>query len=241
MGAIPHRVRQFGGTKSLLRRNQYGATGQRPGASAAEPYDGRGRTFFSSRSKAPASASPRVRSSPCRRIAQRESDFSDLVDNAGAPVTIYDPATTRPRSGLRSQKSISADNPQYLRDPFPGNRIPLSRLDPVARLAGGDVSADPTRRSGRFLANNYWINSPNENRADGIISKARSITLTAKQQMSTSVPTTSRGIRRAPEYFPGPANSGAGPAMISTTAAFPIRHAYTASPRVVWTFRGSAS
>ncbi len=50
-------------------------------------------------------------------LAQRAGDFSGLRDSAGRPVPIYDPATTTGRQ----------------RQPFPGNRIPESRFDPVAK------------------------------------------------------------------------------------------------------------
>jgi trimeric autotransporter adhesin len=50
--------------------------------------------------------------------AERRGDFSQ------SGVTIYDPLTTRPDPG----------NPtQLIRDPFPGNRIPADRLNPVAQ------------------------------------------------------------------------------------------------------------
>jgi hypothetical protein len=54
--------------------------------------------------------------------AMRQGDFSALLDGS-SPQQLYDPLTTRPdpaRSG------------QYVRDPFPGNRIPLGRFGPVA-------------------------------------------------------------------------------------------------------------
>ena len=72
MDAIPHQVRQAGGNKSLLRRNQYGATVSGP-VRLPWLYDGRGRTFFSfsfegyaraNRAEHPADASNR---SPARR------------------------------------------------------------------------------------------------------------------------------------------------------------------------------
>lgn len=60
----------------------------------------------------------------------RDGDFSGLLtgrqlgaDPLGRPImegTIYDPATARVVNG------------QVVREPFPGNRIPLSRMDPVA-------------------------------------------------------------------------------------------------------------
>jgi hypothetical protein len=49
--------------------------------------------------------------------AERRGDFST------SGVTLYDPLTTRPDP---------ADPARFLRDPFPGNQIPESRLNPVA-------------------------------------------------------------------------------------------------------------
>src|SRR5262249_1814060 len=47
-------------------------------------------------------------------------DFPGLRDSAGRPVIIYDPATTHIENGAS------------VRDPFPGNVIPLNRIDPAA-------------------------------------------------------------------------------------------------------------
>ncbi len=52
--------------------------------------------------------------------AQRRGDFSQTLNAQGARITIYDPATTRVEGG------------RTVRTPFPDNRIPLERLDPVA-------------------------------------------------------------------------------------------------------------
>lgn len=55
--------------------------------------------------------------------AFRNGDFSKLADANGRPITIYDPATTRPNPNGQG----------FLRDPFPGNIIPSNRIDPVAK------------------------------------------------------------------------------------------------------------
>src|SRR4029077_17074 len=52
---------------------------------------------------------------------ERIGDFSQTRNAAGQLVTIYDPLTTRTAGGA------------IVRDPFPGNVIPLDRLSPVAR------------------------------------------------------------------------------------------------------------
>jgi hypothetical protein len=53
---------------------------------------------------------------------ERQGDFSQTVNAAGGRVTIYDPLTTRtdPVTGA------------LVRDPFPGNVIPASRINPIA-------------------------------------------------------------------------------------------------------------
>jgi len=132
MDAVPHQVRQFGGNKNLLRRNQYGATVSGP-VRLPWLYDGRGRTFFSFSFEG---TRERISQSTLLTLPtnkQREGDFSDLVDNAGSPIVLYDPATTRPNPAFDPRQPVSAENLQYLRDPFPGNKVPLSRMDPVAR------------------------------------------------------------------------------------------------------------
>src|SRR5687768_8945889 len=53
-------------------------------------------------------------------LAQRNGDFSAL------PVVIYDPRTTRP----------NPNGTGFIRDPFPGNRIPADRISPISKSAG---------------------------------------------------------------------------------------------------------
>jgi len=63
--------------------------------------------------------------------AFKNGDFSALL-NFATPIVIYDPATTALNPAFDSTKPASATNPQYLRTPFPDNKIPSSRFDPVA-------------------------------------------------------------------------------------------------------------
>ncbi|MBI4873115.1 MAG: carboxypeptidase regulatory-like domain-containing protein [Acidobacteria bacterium] len=50
---------------------------------------------------------------------QKTGDFTETYNGRGVQVKIYDPASSRSESG------------SVIRDPFPGNRIPDSRMDPV--------------------------------------------------------------------------------------------------------------
>ena len=63
---------------------------------------------------------PKITSFPT--VSQRGGDFSDFFDTSGKLIPIYDPATTR----------ANPNGAGVIRDQFPGNRIPASRLDPVA-------------------------------------------------------------------------------------------------------------
>jgi hypothetical protein len=67
----------------------------------------------------------------------RTGDFS-----GAAP--IYDPATTRPNPAFDPTRPVSGSNPQFVRNPFPGNRIPAGRINPVAARVLRDFVATPT-------------------------------------------------------------------------------------------------
>lgn len=234
--AVPHEVRQRGGTKSLLRRNQYGFSVSGP-VWLPKVFDGRGRTFFSVNFEA---TRERIAQSLLLTVAtdkQRLGDFSDLVDSAGQPVPIYDPLTTRPNPAYDPSQPVSENNLQYLRDPFPGNIIPANRLEPIARAA---LALYPRSNInvGPFLQNNYWVNSPFENRADGVIAKLDH-RLTEKQQLGFNF-NLSRGLRKSPQYYPGPANAGA-PSYDFENGSFSAQDVLNASPHTVWTFRAVAA
>jgi len=74
-------------------------------------------------------------------IAERNGDFSGLTDASGRPVLIYDPLTTDPVTGARQ--------------PFPGNKIPTNRINPVG---ANIVKYLPLPNSGNTTADN---GSPN--------------------------------------------------------------------------------
>ena len=82
-------------------------------------------------------------------------DFSNWVDSQGRLLVIYDPATTRP----------NPNGTGFIRDPFPGNRIPANRFSTVARqylalaqiggrarIAPGSCPARSATSSNNFLS-----------------------------------------------------------------------------------------
>ena len=87
-------------------------------------WDGRNRTFFMISYERYREDTPNPFTLSVPEPEMRNGDFSKLADAQGRPVTIYDPATGR------------ASGANWVRDPFPGNRIPSGRVNPVARRIG---------------------------------------------------------------------------------------------------------
>lgn len=101
----------FDVTKSKLRQNQFGATVSGP-VFIPKLYNGRDRTFFLFSWESLRQTSGSTQRGIVPLPAMLRGDFSQAVDAFGNPEKVLDPL---------------AKNAQ-----FPGNQIPLSRLDPVA-------------------------------------------------------------------------------------------------------------
>ena len=97
-----------------------------PGATANGPvyipklYDGRNRTFFLFSWETIHQNIPNYLFQTVPTEANRSGDFSSAHTSSGQPITIYDPTTTQ----------LTGNS--YLRTPFPGNKVPQARMDPVA-------------------------------------------------------------------------------------------------------------
>jgi hypothetical protein len=104
----------FSVTKPPFRYNQYGVSAGGPIVRDKTFAFGNWEDYKYRRSE------PRIGTFPT--ALQRTGDFSDLLDTAGRLIPIYDPATTR----------ANPNGTGFIRDVFPGNRIPANRLDPVA-------------------------------------------------------------------------------------------------------------
>jgi hypothetical protein len=83
-------------------------------------YNGKNRTFFMFSWEKIKSAIPFPQNYTVPTTLQRGGDFSQTTQANGTPILIYDPLTTTLQGGA------------YLRNAFPGNRIPTNRFDPVA-------------------------------------------------------------------------------------------------------------
>jgi hypothetical protein len=108
--------------KGSFKRNQWGGTAGGP-IYIPGIYNGRDKSFFFAGFEATNSRSQSVYTGTMPLEPWRIGDFSDLRTSGGQPITIYDPATVR---------QDPANPGKYIRDPFPGNRIPAQRQDKVA-------------------------------------------------------------------------------------------------------------
>ena len=93
----------------------------------------------------------------------RNGDFSNLRNSNGQPIIIYDPATTRP----------DPNNPgSFIRDPFPGNIIPSSRISAVGRALTRYWPLPNTAPSNAFTqASNYVLSGAQPSNGDRVDSR----------------------------------------------------------------------
>ena len=118
--------------KPPLNRHQFGGA---LGGALVIPgiYDGHSRTFFFTDYAGLKETRGQVFVNTVPTALTRIGDFSDFRDASGNPIIIYDPLTTQLNPNFDSTKPVSATNPQFLRDPFPGNIIPADRINVVGR------------------------------------------------------------------------------------------------------------
>ncbi len=130
-----------GTPRTELRYNQYGGAAGGP-VYLPHVYNGKDRTFFFINVEAVRQRSPDNLQATVPTALERDGDFSRTVTAGGAPITIYDPATTSPDPGRPGA---------YIRQPFPGNVIPAGRISPFATNLLGYFPL-PNRGT---LVNNY--------------------------------------------------------------------------------------
>ena len=204
LDAVRHEIRQRGGTKNLLRRNQFGFNIGGP-VYIPKVYNGGRNTFFSLSYEGVRERISRTYLTTIPTTQERTGDYSSVVDQAGDLLPIFDPKSTRVNPDYDPTQPVSAENLQYVREQFPGNRIPASRLDPEAQRAL-TLYPQPNTAVGPFFRNNYFVNSPETNVANGMILKVDH-TLAERNRLGVEV-AFSNGLLGAARYFPSIANPG---------------------------------
>lgn len=236
MDAVPHEVTQSGGAKNLLRRNQFGFNLSGP-VIVPKLYHGQRRTFFSVSYEG---VRERIGRSSLRTIPtapERTGDYSKVVDQAGNPLRIYDPATTRKNPSFDPSQPVTEQNLEYLRDPFPRNVIPEQRLDPLAQKALA-LYPVPNARVGPFFQNNYFVVSPQTNTANGMIARVDH-TVRERHRLNFNL-SFSNGLEGAAKYFNTPADSSSPDRKFQSRRAS-VEHTFTISPQSVNTLTVEAS
>lgn len=114
---------RVGRQRAPFTYNQYGGSVGGPMV-LPRVYDGHNRTFFFVNYEGFKQRQGLQFLESVPTLEERQGDFSQTRNAAGQMVRIFDPATTRPDP---------ANPARFIRDPFPGNRVPLSQMDPVAR------------------------------------------------------------------------------------------------------------
>ncbi|HEU0006795.1 MAG TPA: carboxypeptidase regulatory-like domain-containing protein, partial [Terriglobia bacterium] len=137
----------FAATRQPIRLNQFGGSFGGPVR--------KDKTFFFATWEQTRQLTSDTIASTVPTLLNRVGDFSDLRTSSGGPVLIYDPATT-----------TSGNN----RQPFPGNRIPQDRLDPVA-LAALNYYPLPNRPGTMTNSNNYVGSSANRMNRDILVGR----------------------------------------------------------------------
>jgi len=236
LDATPHDVKQRGGDKNILRRNQFGFNLSGP-LVVPKLYDGSRKTFFSISYEG---VREKIGRSYLRTIplpSERTGDFSQTVDANGEMLRIFDPVSTRPNPSFDPSAAVSTSNLQYLRDPFPENRIPDARIDPVAgRLAS--FYPTPNSSAGPYDRNNYFVFSPETNQANGMIVKLDHTFLT-KHRIAITTSFTN-GVETAARFFDNPANPGPADREYSNRR-LSAEHILTLSPQIANTFTSDVS
>jgi hypothetical protein len=204
LDAVPHEIAQNGGTKDLLRRNQYGFNASGP-LFLPHIYNGARRTFFSLNFEGVHEHIGRSYLRTVPIVPQRGGDYSEVVDAGGVPLQIYDPLTTQANPNYDPTQPVSTANLQYDRAPFPNSIIPVSRIDPVAQKIVSYIPL-PNTDVGPYFENNYFVVSPETNTASGMIAKIdHSINEKRRVSISTSY---TNGFNAAAHYIDNAADPG---------------------------------
>jgi hypothetical protein len=108
--------------KALFQRNAFGVNAGGP-LVIPKLYNGKNKTFWFFNYEGTRQGSPQQYLDTVPTKLQSAGDFSQTLDRTGKLDVIYDPSTTRADPNTPGQ---------FLRDPFSGNAIPASRINPIS-------------------------------------------------------------------------------------------------------------
>lgn len=228
LDAIPHEVKQNDESVSPLRRNQFGFNISGP-VILPHLVKSSSNTFFMLSYEGVRERISRANLLTVPTVQQRQGDFSETVDPSGNILPIYDPNQTSPNLAYDPTQVVSTANLQYLRTQFPNNVIPQNRLSGTA-LQGLALYPVPNTDVGPFFQNNYFINSPQVDDADGFIAKLDHPF--RERHRVTFNSTVSSGYLAPARYFPNDA-SPTSPDQRFSTLHTNLNYVYTPSGNTV--------
>jgi outer membrane receptor protein involved in Fe transport len=214
--APPFKFNQFGGTL---------------GGPVAIPklYNGHNKTFFFVSVESVRFVQGITFVGTVPRAPELGGDFSNIRNAAGALITIYDPLTT-------------AANPAgggSIRQAFPGNRIPDSRVDPVARNAAKFFPAPNAAGTNAFTGvNNYARTDGNKVNKDSVSYRVDHYFNQKNRFFARYSADDTPFIRAAPYGPANPASPGTGPQTFGRRNSV-VEDTHTFSPTLLGTFRYS--
>lgn len=136
-----------------FKMNQYGVAAGGP-VTLPRLYDGHNKTFFFVSYQGTSRIQGVTFKTTVPTAAERQGDFSGLLNAAGKPITIYNPFSTQP----------DPNHPgQYIRSAFDGNKITPNFFDPVAQNLIKFYPSPNTAGAAFTDANNYVSNAPRIN------------------------------------------------------------------------------
>jgi hypothetical protein len=127
-----HSFNQMGGTNHLVQNDFGGSLGG--------PLSGK-HTFFFVNYEGYRHVAADTMTDTVPTADEVSGDFSQ------SGITIYDPATTQPNATFNPNQPVSPSNPQSIRQPFPNNKIPASRISSVAGVMLQDYVPRPNQMS----------------------------------------------------------------------------------------------
>ncbi len=133
-------------TAPHLVRNEFGASIGGP-VFLPKLYNGKNRTFFFAAWEESRQRQASTTPSALWTDAMRQGDFSGLFDAQGRKITIYDPW------------SVGA-GPNYQKNPFPNNQIPIEKLSPLAKYVFGVTPLPTAPGVNPLVASNYFGLAP---------------------------------------------------------------------------------